>query len=183
MCHSPEANFRGNFQNIHHWHISLECTHLRLKPYFPGQWLNASLLSRCSGDITPCFISWRHQMETFPHYWPFVRGIHRSPVNSPHKGQWRGALMFSLFCAWIHGWANNCESGDLMPSRPLWRHCNEMQDANAYCLADVGLHYSVYYSIKGNHYLAQCYHLISTLPGPSAVDQTRFYPGHDFKTR
>ena len=31
---------------------------------------------------------WRHQMETFPRYWPFVRGIHRSPVNSPHKGQW-----------------------------------------------------------------------------------------------
>ena len=25
----------------------------------------------------------------FPRYWPFVRGIHRSPVNSPHKDQWR----------------------------------------------------------------------------------------------
>ena len=36
----------------------------------------------------------------FPRYWPFVRGIHRSPVNSPHKGQSRGALMFSLICAW-----------------------------------------------------------------------------------
>ena len=21
----------------------------------------------------------------FPRYWPFVRGIHRSPVNPPHK--------------------------------------------------------------------------------------------------
>ena len=30
----------------------------------------------------------------FPRYWPFVLGIHRSPMNSPHKGQWRGALMF-----------------------------------------------------------------------------------------
>ena len=30
---------------------------------------------------------WRHQMETFPCYWPYVRGIYRSPVNSPHKGQ------------------------------------------------------------------------------------------------
>ena len=29
-------------------------------------------------------------------YWSFVRGIHRSPVNSPNKGQWRGALVFSL---------------------------------------------------------------------------------------
>ena len=39
--------------------------------------------------------------------------IHRSPVNSPHKGQWRGASMFSLICAWINGWANNREAGDL----------------------------------------------------------------------
>ena len=49
----------------------------------------------------------------FPRYWPFVRGIHRSPVNSPHKGQWRGALMFTLICVWINGWVNNHEAGDL----------------------------------------------------------------------
>ena len=34
-------------------------------------------------------------------------------IHSPHIGQWRGALMFSLTCAWIHGWVNNCEAGDL----------------------------------------------------------------------
>ena len=49
----------------------------------------------------------------FPRYWPFVRGIHRSLVNSPLKGQWRRALMFSLLCAWINGWVNNREAGDL----------------------------------------------------------------------
>ena len=49
----------------------------------------------------------------FLRYWPFVRGIHRWPVNSPHKGQWRGALMFSLICAWINGWVNSREAGDL----------------------------------------------------------------------
>ena len=54
-------------------------------------------------------IKWKH----FPRYWPFVRGIHRSLVNSPHQGQWRGALMFSLMCAWINDWVNNEESGDL----------------------------------------------------------------------
>ena len=54
-------------------------------------------------------IKWKH----FPRYWPFVRGIHRSPANSPHKGQWRGALMFSLICVWINGWVNNREAGDL----------------------------------------------------------------------
>ena len=42
-----------------------------------------------------------------------MRGIHRSPVNSPHKGQWGGALMFSLICVWINGWVNNREAGDL----------------------------------------------------------------------
>ena len=33
------------------------------------------------------------KLKPFPRYWPFVRGIHRSPVNSPHKGHWSGALM------------------------------------------------------------------------------------------
>ena len=56
-------------------------------------------------------------METFPRYWPFVRGIHRWPANSPLKGQWGGALMFSLICAWINGWVNNREAGDLRRHR------------------------------------------------------------------
>ena len=54
-------------------------------------------------------IKWKH----FTCYWPFVRGIHRSPVNSPHKVQWRGALMFSFICIWINGWVNNRKAGDL----------------------------------------------------------------------
>ena len=58
-------------------------------------------------------IKWKH----FPRYWPFVRWIHRSPVNSPHKGQWRGALMFSSICARINGWVNNPEAGDLRRHR------------------------------------------------------------------
>ena len=58
-------------------------------------------------------IKWKH----FPRYWPFVRGIHRSPVISPHKGQWREALMFSLICTRINGWVNNGEAGDLRRHR------------------------------------------------------------------
>ena len=81
-------------------------------------------------------IKWKH----FPRYWPFVRGIHRSPVNSPHKGQWRGALMFTLICARINGWVNNREAGDLrryrahydvivmVNSLSLWR--NDLRFAN-----------------------------------------------------
>ena len=58
-------------------------------------------------------IKWKH----FPRYWPFVQGIHQSPVNSPHKDQWCGALMFSLICAWINVWVNNCKAGDLRHHR------------------------------------------------------------------
>ena len=58
-------------------------------------------------------IKWKH----FPRNWSFVRGIHWSPVNSPHKGQWRGALMFSLICAWINAWVNNREAGDFRRNR------------------------------------------------------------------
>ena len=54
-------------------------------------------------------IKWKH----FPRYWPFVWGIHRSPVNSPHIGQWRRALIFSLICVWMYGWVNNSGAGDL----------------------------------------------------------------------
>ena len=37
---------------------------------------------------------WRHQMETFFALLSLCVGIHRSLVNSPHKGQWRGAFVF-----------------------------------------------------------------------------------------
>ena len=58
-------------------------------------------------------IKWKR----FPRYWPFVRGIHRSPVNSTHKGQWRRALIVSLICVLINGWGNNRDAGDLRRHR------------------------------------------------------------------
>ena len=58
-------------------------------------------------------IKWKH----FPRYWPFARGIHQSPVNSTHKGRWRGGLMFSLIRVWISGGLNNREAGDLRRHR------------------------------------------------------------------
>ena len=58
-------------------------------------------------------IWWRHQMETFSALLAICAGNSPVPVNSPHKGQWRGAWMFSLICVWINGWVNNREAGDL----------------------------------------------------------------------
>ena len=58
-------------------------------------------------------IKWKH----FPRHWPFVRAIHRSPVYSPRIGQWRGALMFTLICAWTNVWVNSRDAGDLRRHR------------------------------------------------------------------
>ena len=78
--------------------------------------LHAAIFIRRADQRSPiarpnvyCFIVWPTfyavhyhddviKWKQIPRYWPFVPGIHRSPVNSPHKGQWRGALMFSLIC-------------------------------------------------------------------------------------
>ena len=82
------------------WHLAVSrftrCAH-ELKPW------------HVFGDYNDDVIKWKH----FPRYWPFVRGIHRSPVNSLHIGQCRGALMLSLIWAWINGWVNNGAAGDL----------------------------------------------------------------------
>ena len=69
-------------------------------------------------DLFQDFVTWMIvyaliKSKHFPRHWPFVRGIHRSPVDSPHKGQWRGAFMLSLICAWTNAWANNRDAGDL----------------------------------------------------------------------
>ena len=93
-----------------------------------------NIMNLCHNDI----IKWK----PFPRYWPFVRGIHRSPVNSPHKGQWRGALVFSFISALNkrlsfgvffdlglnerlskRSWGWWFET----PSRPLWGHNNELE--------------------------------------------------------
>ena len=87
-----------------------------------GRWIKASTSLVTTGSITLAtfpflhddVIKWKH----FPRYCPFVLGIHRSPVNSPHKGQRRGALIFSLIWASINGWVNNREAGDLRRNRP-----------------------------------------------------------------
>ena len=55
-------------------------------------------------------------METFSALLAFCAGS--SPVNSPHKGQWRIALMFSfIICALTKGCVKNRDAGDLRRRR------------------------------------------------------------------
>ena len=80
----------------------------------------------CYDDV----IKWKH----FPRYWPIVRGIHQSPMNSPHKGQWRGALTWRDVTRSFDVFFDMCH--DKRPSKQsrrrrfetlscsLLRHCN-----------------------------------------------------------
>ena len=78
--------------------------------YLVAWWRKGWAMAHCPHDDV---IKWKN----FPRCWPFVLGIHRSPVNSPHKGQWRGALIFSLICTRISGWVHNGEAGDFRRHR------------------------------------------------------------------
>ena len=80
-----------------------------------------SLQGESSSDPQKVSTLWRHQMETFSALVALCAGNSPVPVNSPHKGQWRGALMFSLICAWTNGWVNNREAGDFRRHRA---HCD-----------------------------------------------------------
>ena len=82
----------------------------------PALWCLIGIASK-GISVWKHFSWWRHQNETFSALPCFCARIHRPPVNSPHKGQWRGALMFSLICAWINGWVNNRKTGDLRRNR------------------------------------------------------------------
>ena len=106
LCHRKWKGQKdlGNDYCIQKGIMILSTNHSPHRPY-PRQWSNHD-------DV----IKWKH----LPRYWPFVRGIHRSPVNSPHKGQWRWALMFSLICVWINAWVNNREAGDLRRYRAYY---------------------------------------------------------------
>ena len=92
---------------------------------------------KCHPHLWSCFpVWWRHQTDTYSALLAFYAG--NSPVTgeSPHKGRWRGALMFSLICAWRNGWVNNREAGDMrrhqahydvIVMRILhWMHCKVM---------------------------------------------------------
>ena len=64
--------------------------------------LPMSIMTSSNGNIFRVTgLLWRESMDPW------------SPMDSPQKGQWRGALMFSLICAWTNGCANNEDAADL----------------------------------------------------------------------
>ena len=81
------------------------------------KWENSKIVWSWSYYVCfSCTTWWHHQMETFSVLLAICAGNSPVPVNSPHKGQWRGALMFSLICAWINSLVNDRGAGDLRRS-------------------------------------------------------------------
>ena len=99
----------SKFKEIHNRHTGTEIGNDFLRKRHPTLMVNSR--SPSHDDV----IKWKR----FPRHWPFVRGIHWSPVNSPHKGQWHGALNKRLSKPSRRRWFET-------PSHSLWRHCNAL---------------------------------------------------------
>ena len=96
-------------------------------------------LHNCARVIFPW---WRHQMEAFYAQLTLCAGNSPVPVNSPHKGQWRGALIFSLI--WIKRWVNNRGWWFETPSCPLWRHCNDEWEIQKWMSCDGKIQWQIF---------------------------------------
>ena len=134
-----------------------------VSPVFYGLWIPRDPVRTVHG-LTPGrlddVIKWKH----FPRYWPYVQGTHRPPVNSPDKGQWRRALMFSFICDWINGWVNTREAGDL---RSHWAHYDVTDIMYttpwAYCsdrgwLNKIAMNINNYNHVKRSDIITHSYH-------------------------
>ena len=112
---------------------------------------------------------WRHQIEAFfSRDWPFVRAIHRSSVDFPHKGQWREPLMFVLMYACI----KFQETVDLFgtPLCSLWRHWNVLLNVRHKIIS-----YKVpWWGVAANQYLIQYSRICS-------INSTDAYMRHHVK--
>ena len=118
-----QAHIKGNIKAPSHWPLWGEFTCDQSIPRTKGQQHGKCFHLMTSSRaivLQPQCVSfpwWHHQMETFSTLLAICaeNSPGTFPVNSPHKGQWHGALMFSLICARINGWVNNGEAGDLRP--------------------------------------------------------------------
>ena len=63
--------------------------------------------------------------------------------------RWRGALKFTLICAWI----NKGEAGDLRRYRALWRHYSGP-------LQTLSVHFNIFHNSSGNLFKATPLHII-----------------------
>ena len=108
---------RGRFITSHKtWLLQFEYT-LNCLTYFVLLFPIDAILTLFNHTCYHLISWWRHQIETFSTLLAIYAGNSPVTVNFPHKSQWRGALMFSLICAWINDWVNNGGAVDLRRHR------------------------------------------------------------------
>ena len=105
----------SNHHLTHGHHVTSNKQRSREVVRLETRWFLCCWWVRLLTTITP-YAWWRHPMESFSALLAICAGNSPVPVKSPHKDQWRGALMF-LICAWINGWVSNREAGDLRRHR------------------------------------------------------------------
>ena len=127
--HCQSSNHNG-YSKIGRCRTTIKHNKVRTEHFYWQRLTNAASSLPRGYEIT----WWRHHMKTFPRYWPFVRGIHRSAVNFPHKAQWpvvtRSIDVFfdlrlnkRLSKQWRGWWFET-------PSPSLWRHCTDSTQSN-----------------------------------------------------
>ena len=111
-----------------HWKVNIELLHITShisndkshkcrhdiinsegRPNLPWTQCNRKCQLDTNCDQSPISL---HEWKHFPRYWPFVRVIHRSPVNSPHKASDAELWCFLWSAPWINGWGNDHEARD-----------------------------------------------------------------------
>ena len=107
-----DSHHKVPFKRSHHAFFDVILKKI-LNKQSKGRWFETTRVTYDKGSRLFCCHDDVIKRKHFPRYWPCVRRIHGSPVNYPHKVQWRGALMFSFICAWTHGWVKNREADDL----------------------------------------------------------------------
>ena len=112
---------RGPVNSPHKWPVTRKM--FPFDDVIMRQWITISaiinmyVLKCCHDDV----IKWKH----FPRYWPFVRGIHRPPVNL--LAQRTVTRSFAVFFDLRLNKLLSEQSRSwwlAILSRPLWRHCN-----------------------------------------------------------
>ena len=121
----------GNLSLLRDLRQAQEFTSIPGKTIFPGLVAMSGMWNKshenaicirdplCRGDNVMAWIR-------FPYYCPFVRGIHRWPVDSPHKG----TVMWTfdvLLLVWISCLTDSEVASDLNTMILVQYHCNGQQ--------------------------------------------------------
>ena len=132
------------------------------------KWCRSLRFFRVHDDV----IKWKH----FPRDRAFVHRIHRLPVNSPHKGQWRVSLTFSLICAWtnhwVNSWVNNGDAGDLRRNRARYDVMLMVRQGSRLSRIFNAIAVDVLATLRRQGIISNGIHLV--LPEYSVITTTRF---------